>query len=77
MITLNGIDIKKYDYEEYMTIFSVVFQDICVFSFPLGQNVTTSLEYDQQKVWRCLEQAGFASGPRRCRKGSNRALQGF
>ena len=70
VITLNGIDIKKYDYEEYMTIFSVVFQDFCVFSFPLGQNVTTSLEYDEQKVWRCLEQAGFAERAEKMPKGS-------
>lgn len=74
VITLNGIDIKKYDYEEYMTIFSVVFQDFCVFSFPLGQNVTTSLEYDEQKVWRCLEQAGFAERAEKMPKGLDTAL---
>lgn len=32
-ILLNGIDIRKYDYEEYMKIFSVVFQDFKLFSF--------------------------------------------
>ncbi len=74
VITLNGIDIKKYDYEEYMTLFSVVFQDFCVFSFPLGQNVTTSLEYDEQKVWRCLEQAGFAERAEKMPKGLDTAL---
>lgn len=74
VITLNGIDIKKYDYEEYMTLFSVVFQDFCVFSFPLGQNVTTSLEYDAQKVWRCLEQAGFAERAGKMPKGLDTAL---
>ncbi len=26
-ILLNGIDIRKYDYREYMRVFSVVFQD--------------------------------------------------
>ena len=57
-----------------MTLFSVVFQDFCVFSFPLGQNVTTSLEYDEQKVWRCLEQAGFAERAEKMPKGLDTAL---
>lgn len=74
VITLNGIDIKKYNYEEYLTLFSVVFQDFCVFSFPLGQNVTTSLEYDGPKVWCCLEQAGFAGRARRMPKGLDTVL---
>ena len=34
-ITLNGIDIRKYDYEDYLGIFSVVFQDFKLFSFSL------------------------------------------
>ncbi|MDE6516805.1 MAG: ATP-binding cassette domain-containing protein, partial [Acetatifactor sp.] len=36
-ILLNGVNIKKYDYDEYMSIFSVVFQDFRLFSFTLGQ----------------------------------------
>lgn len=59
-ITLNGIDIKKYNLQEYMTIFSVVFQDFTLFSVPLCQNVTTSLEVDDKKMWDCLEKAGIA-----------------
>lgn len=74
VITLNGIDIKKYDYEEYLTLFSVVFQDFCVFSFPLGQNVTTSLDYDEEKVWRCLEQAGLSERVKQMPKGLDTAL---
>ena len=45
-IKLNGFDIKKYDYDEYMELFSVVFQDFKLFSFTLGQNVATSVDYD-------------------------------
>ncbi|WP_317921180.1 ATP-binding cassette domain-containing protein [Tepidimicrobium xylanilyticum] len=36
-ILLNGIDIKKYNYEEYKGLFSVVFQDFKLFSFSLGR----------------------------------------
>ncbi len=58
-ILLNGIDIKLYDYEEYMKIFSIVFQDYQLFSFPLAENVAASIEYDSEKVKRSLIEAGF------------------
>lgn len=59
-ITLNGIDIKKYECNEYMRLFSVVFQDFKLFSFSLGQNVSASVEYDTVKAKSCLKEAGFA-----------------
>lgn len=59
-ILLNGINIKKYDYKEYMGIFSVVFQDFKLFSFCLGQNVAAGVDYDREKAGSCLEKAGFA-----------------
>jgi len=59
-ILLNGVNIKKYDYDEYMSIFSVVFQDFRLFSFSLGQNISASASYDSEKVIECLKKAGFA-----------------
>lgn len=58
-ILLNGINIKKYDYDEYMSIFSVVFQDFKLFSFSLGQNVAASVDYDKTRVDSCIREAGF------------------
>lgn len=58
-ILLNGVDIRKYEYNEYMSIFSVVFQDFHLFAFTLGQNVAASSKYDEERVKLCLEQAGF------------------
>lgn len=60
IITLNGIDIKKYDYEEYLQIFSVVYQDFKLFSFTLGQNVATAVDYDTAAVIKQLNMAGFS-----------------
>lgn len=59
VILLNGIDIRKYNYLEYMSIFSVVFQDFKLFAFQLGQNVATKVNYDQERVVDCLNKAGF------------------
>lgn len=36
-ILLNGVNIKKYDYNEYTSIFSVVFQDFRLFPSLLGK----------------------------------------
>lgn len=59
VILLNGIDIRKYDYDEYIALFSVVFQDFKLLAFSLGQNVAASVEYDRDRVQDCLEKAGF------------------
>ena len=58
-ILLNGVNIQKYDYDEYMSIFSVVFQDFRLFAFGLGQNVSASASYADDKVLACLKRAGF------------------
>lgn len=58
-ILLNNVDIRKYDYKEYMSIFSVVFQDFKLFSFGLGQNVSASFIYNEEFAKKCLEKAGF------------------
>lgn len=58
-ILLNGVNIQKYDYDEYRSIFSVVFQDFRLFAFGLGQNVAASADYDSGHVLECLKRAGF------------------
>lgn len=58
-ILLNGIDIRKYRYDDYMNIFSVVFQDFRLISQPLGANVAGSNHYDKANVEKALTDAGF------------------
>lgn len=58
-ILLNGIDIRKYRYDDYMSIFSVVFQDFQLICQPLGNNVAGSMEYDRDRVEKALIDAGF------------------
>ncbi len=58
-ILLNGINIKDYNYDEYMSAFSVVFQDFKLFSFSLAQNVASKVDYDKEKVESCLTEANF------------------
>ena len=58
-ILLNGIDIRKYNYRDYMDVFSVVFQDFQLLSQPLGANVAGASEYDADRVIQALTDAGF------------------
>ena len=59
-ILLNGIDIRKYDYQEYLSLFSVVFQDFKIPALPLGQTVAVSQEYDADRVISALNQVGLS-----------------
>ncbi len=59
-ILLNGINIKLYDYKEYMRLFSVVFQDFQMFAFSIAENVATSMDYEEEKIVDCIEAAGLS-----------------
>ena len=58
-ILLNGIDIRKYDYKDYMGVFSVVFQDFRLFSLPVGENVAGSIRYDRALAEACIRDSGL------------------
>ncbi len=60
MITLNGIDIKKYDYSEYMSIFSLVFQDFKLFSFKLSENIACAINIDRERATKILDVLGLS-----------------
>ncbi len=58
-ILLNGIDITRYRYDEYMALFSVAFQDFSLFAFTIAQNVAASENVDEQRVVNCLTRVGL------------------
>lgn len=58
-ILLNGIDIRKYDYDEYIRLFSIVFQDYKIFSFSVAENVAAGSVFDKDKVVKSLQDAGI------------------
>ncbi len=60
MITLNGVDIRKYREEEYRELFGVVFQDFKLFAFPIWCNLAAGYPRDDQRLWDCLKRAGVA-----------------
>lgn len=58
-ILLNGVNIKEYNYYDYLSLFSVVFQDFHLFSFTLGENVAAASDYEDKKVEDCTYKAGL------------------
>jgi ATP-binding cassette subfamily B protein len=60
-ITLNGIDIQKYDDTQYMALFSVVFQDYKLLSLTLRENLGAGAAVSEGRMLDALEKAGFSS----------------
>lgn len=59
-VTLNGVDIREFDRREYYKLFAAVFQDFSVLPATVRENITQTLDAaDEEKLWRCLEQAGL------------------
>jgi ATP-binding cassette subfamily B protein len=58
-ILLNGINIKKYDYKEYIDLMSIVFQDFKLFSSSIRDNITGTKEESDEMVTNYLDLAGL------------------
>lgn len=58
-IYMNDFNVRKYDYRQYLDLFSVVFQDYSLLALPLGNNVSSAAAWDEEKAERCLRAVGF------------------
>jgi ATP-binding cassette subfamily B protein len=58
-ILLNGINVKKYDYKEYIDLMSVVFQDFKLFSTTIEENVNCGNMSSDDLVLDYLKQVGL------------------
>lgn len=71
-VTLNGIDIREFNRQEYYKLLCAVYQEFSVLDTSIGQNVAQSMEnVDEEKVWHCLELAGLANFVRSLPDGLN------
>lgn len=61
-VLLNGVNIKKYDREEYYKQFAAVFQDFSILPYSIAQNIAVEEEdkIDYQRVRQCLKLADIA-----------------
>ena len=59
-ILVNGKPLPSYDEKSAYRLYSIVFQDYKLFSFPLKENVASGTNVDDEKVLSCLKEAGIA-----------------
>ncbi len=60
-ILLNGIDVSTFDRRDYYRLFSPAFQDVCLFAFPLSNNVSMTITdaTDKERALKSLQDAGM------------------
>lgn len=58
-ILLDGVNIKEYDYNEYMALFAPVFQDFKLFAFSIKDNVSLYGECEEEEMSALLAQVGL------------------
>lgn len=70
-ILLNGVNINEYDYNEYMRLLSVVFQDYKLFSFNIKENITfdKSEKIDDDLVLEVIDNVGLSEKVNELEKG--------
>lgn len=58
-ILINGVNIKQYDYDEYLSIFAPVFQDYKLFAFTVAENISSFESGNDGKVQAAARKAGI------------------
>ena len=58
-IKIGGRDIREETVASHRNRFAAVFQDFQIFSASVGENVALSTDYDEERVWKALQSAGF------------------
>lgn len=61
-ILMDGVNIKEYDYKQYMSVFAPVFQDFKLFSFSVKENLLLTDEADEkdeETVTEIMKQVGI------------------
>lgn len=73
-IIMNDFNIRKYDYRQYLDLFTVVFQDFNLLALPLGSNVASAASWNTEKAERLLEEVGFGERYAQMEKGLDTPL---
>jgi len=76
VILLDGVDIREYDYADYMSQFAPVFQDFKLFCVSLKENITLQEKDDNDlsELLKLVELDGFAG---KLKKGTDTCIYKF
>ena len=73
-ILLDGVNIKEYDYRQYMEQFAPVFQDFRLFALTLGDNISfdrAKSEEEQKRIDELIELVGLDTLMKKLEKGKD------
>lgn len=73
-ILLDGIDIREYDYKDYLELFSPVFQDFKLLAFTVKDNITLGRTCREEEVEKLLAQTGLSGKVHSMEKGMDTML---
>ena len=73
-ILLDGVNIKEYDYNEYMSLFAPVFQDFKLFAFSIKENIVLDDDYGGEELGRLIEQVGLGDKIKSLENGADTVL---
>ncbi len=73
-ILLDGINIRDYDYHEYMALFSPVFQDFKLFALSMKDNIVLDGTYEETDMQSLLSQVGLSEKVNSLEKGADTML---
>ncbi len=58
-ILINDMDTAHFDREEYVTLFSAIFQEYAILPMSIMENITMSADADESRVWDILRSVGL------------------
>ena len=67
-ILLNGVNIKEYEYESYIKIFSPIFQDFQLHAYSIKENISFLDKENEEKIWSLLKENELETIIRDCPK---------
>lgn len=68
-VVMNDFNARKYDYRQYLDLFSVVFQDYNLLAVPLGNNVASAAKWEEEKAEQLLYKVGFGGRYEKMKEG--------
>ncbi len=69
IITIDGVDIQNFKFDEYVGLFAAIFQDFKLFSLSLEDNITSGKRADYGKLWDCIAQVRLRQQVERMKDG--------
>ena len=73
-ILLDGVNIKEYDYNEYMNLFSPVFQDFKLFAFSIKENIVLDDPCSDEEISGLLDRVRLGDKLKSLEKGTDTML---